>query len=167
MDYSAVSSDSDALHGASPWGSSSPRANRSFPSPSDPPDSPGPIRGHSYSQSQDSVPESPYQPAAPSEASDSPALIADSHVSQQASYQSEAPQQSQSGPQDAQAQVAGQQQQQYQQRQGAARYHTAKQQRPVAQYKLQAKVTALERTGRKDPVIRFDVHVWLPFMDVF
>ena len=29
----------------------------------------------------------------------------------------------------------------------------------LPQYKLQAKVTGLERTGRKDPVLRFDVHV--------
>ena len=27
------------------------------------------------------------------------------------------------------------------------------------QFKLQAKVTGLERTGKKDPVLRFDVHV--------
>jgi hypothetical protein len=47
-----------------------------------------------------------------------------------------------------------------QQRQVAARYQ--RQQRPVPAYKLQAKVTALERTGRKDPVIRFDVYVSLP-----
>lgn len=157
MDYSAVSSDSDALHGASPWGSSSPRADRSFPSPSDPPDSPAPIRGHSYSQSQDSVPESPYPPATPSEVSDS--NLADSGVSQQTPYPSDSPQQGHPGQQDSQAPAVGQQQQQYQQRPGAARYHSTKQQRPVAQYKLQAKVTALERTGRKDPVIRFDVHV--------
>lgn len=32
-------------------------------------------------------------------------------------------------------------------------------QRQVQQYRLQAKVAALERLGRKDPVIRFDVHV--------
>ncbi|CAD0099411.1 unnamed protein product [Aureobasidium mustum] len=30
------------------------------------------------------------------------------------------------------------------------------------QYKLQAKITALERTGRKDPVLRFDVYTNLP-----
>lgn len=29
------------------------------------------------------------------------------------------------------------------------------------QYKLQAKITGLERTGRKDPILRFDVHVRL------
>lgn len=44
------------------------------------------------------------------------------------------------------------------------RYH--QQTRPsqratIPQYKLQAKVTALERTGRKDPILRFDVHVRL------
>lgn len=32
-------------------------------------------------------------------------------------------------------------------------------QQPRKQYKLQAKITALERTGRKDPVLRFDVYV--------
>lgn len=30
------------------------------------------------------------------------------------------------------------------------------------QYKLQAKISGLERTGRKDPILRFDVHVQLP-----
>lgn len=29
----------------------------------------------------------------------------------------------------------------------------------ASQYKLQAKITSLERTGRKDPVLRFDVYV--------
>ena len=33
------------------------------------------------------------------------------------------------------------------------------QQQRAAQYKLQAKVTGLERTGRKDPILRFDVYV--------
>ncbi len=32
----------------------------------------------------------------------------------------------------------------------------------VPQYKLQAKITGLERTGRKDLILRFDVHVFLP-----
>ncbi|KAI4716750.1 vacuolar protein sorting-associated protein vps17 [Aureobasidium sp. EXF-10727] len=46
-----------------------------------------------------------------------------------------------------------QQQQQQQQQQP---------QQPRKQYKLQAKITALERTGRKDPVLRFDVYTNLP-----
>ena len=31
--------------------------------------------------------------------------------------------------------------------------------RPPPQFKLQAKISGLERTGRKDPIMRFDVHV--------
>lgn len=31
--------------------------------------------------------------------------------------------------------------------------------RPQPHYKLVAKITGLERTGRKDPILRFDVHV--------
>ncbi|KAI0541255.1 hypothetical protein GGR58DRAFT_498330 [Xylaria digitata] len=33
---------------------------------------------------------------------------------------------------------------------------------PGPQYKLQAKITGLERTGKKDPVLRFDVHTSIP-----
>ena len=41
-----------------------------------------------------------------------------------------------------------------------ARYQTGNRPRQnVPQYKLQAKITGLERTGRKDPILRFDVHV--------
>ena len=35
-------------------------------------------------------------------------------------------------------------------------------QRPAPQYKLHAKITALERNGKKDPILRFDVHTDLP-----
>jgi hypothetical protein len=36
--------------------------------------------------------------------------------------------------------------------------------RPVQpQFKLQAKITGLERTGRKDPILRFDIHVRTSF----
>lgn len=46
----------------------------------------------------------------------------------------------------------------------AARYHGAPahqphQRQPMPQYKLQAKITGLERTGKKDPILRFDVYV--------
>lgn len=42
-----------------------------------------------------------------------------------------------------------------------SRYHIGArtQRQNLPQYKLQAKITGLERTGRKDPVLRFDVHV--------
>lgn len=60
-------------------------------------------------------------------------------------------------------QQSGQNQQQHQPRSAVpSRYHTApraNQRQTLPQYKLQAKITNLERTGRKDPVLRFDVHV--------
>ncbi|KAG6165431.1 hypothetical protein E4U48_002844 [Claviceps purpurea] len=34
--------------------------------------------------------------------------------------------------------------------------------KPQSQFKLHAKITGLERTGKKDPVLRFDVHTNLP-----
>lgn len=47
--------------------------------------------------------------------------------------------------------------------QSAARYHVAAphpaQQKQQPQYKLQAKITGLERTGKKDAILRFDVYV--------
>ena len=48
-------------------------------------------------------------------------------------------------------------------RPGNGRYHGQQQQQqppqPRQQYKLQAKITGLERTGKKDPILRFDVYV--------
>ena len=50
-----------------------------------------------------------------------------------------------------------------QQKTGPNRYHgganRSATRQNLPQYKLQAKITSLERTGRKDPVLRFDVHV--------
>lgn len=47
----------------------------------------------------------------------------------------------------------------------AARYHGAPPHQPQQrqpQYKLQAKITGLERTGKKDAIFRFDVYVCAP-----
>lgn len=41
----------------------------------------------------------------------------------------------------------------------AQRYHNNRPQRPAMQYRMTAKITALERTGKKDPILRFDVQV--------
>lgn len=145
MDYSAAISD-DPIE-PSPWGSSSPRATRT-PFAGSAPDSPdAPRPGHSRDESQTSIGE----PAL------STAEIPNAAIEQHNQIVEGQPQQSE---QQAQIQQQlGQPQQGAQQRQNAARYHNARQQRPVPQYKLQAKVTALERTGRKDPVLRFDVYV--------
>jgi len=49
------------------------------------------------------------------------------------------------------------------QRTAPNRYHGGAARQPqrqnLPQYKLQAKITSLERTGRKDPILKFDVHV--------
>ncbi|OAP65681.1 hypothetical protein AYL99_01653 [Fonsecaea erecta] len=156
MDYSVAASEADALHGASPWGSSSPRASRGFAQArADSPESPQPIRGHSYNQSQDSIPDNPYLPP-PNQASVPATREAGFLGDPVAAAQHQSPEEVSAQAQDVQATGAAQQ------RPGAARYHSARQNRPVPQYKLQAKVTALERTGRKDPVIRFDVYTNLP-----
>lgn len=162
MDYTA---EADALHGSSPWGSSSPRATRGFPQATpDSPESPQPIRGHSYNQSQDSIPDSPYlpppDPAGAAVPRDNRLPGEDTQGEQPADVSNQAP--SAYSNENPAQQYAGQPQQ----RPGAARYHNARQNRPVPQYKLQAKVTALERTGRKDPVIRFDVYVCRTGFDV-
>ncbi|KAH9867910.1 hypothetical protein IAQ61_007214 [Plenodomus lingam] len=83
-----------------------------------------------------------------------------------------AQQQQQSHGQDAPPQGHGQpgqpgQQQaphQHQQQQGQQpqRYHGTRPQRQQQHYKLQAKVTGLERNGKKDPILRFDVYTNLP-----
>ena len=51
--------------------------------------------------------------------------------------------------------------QQHQRTTGPNRYHQPGQRNPrqPPAYKLQAKIIALERVGKKDPAIRFDVHV--------
>ena len=157
MDYSGVSADSDALAGSSPWGSSSPRAGRIPYTPTTPsvPDSPTQTSTHQHTNSQDSISANPFasEASAAAQALPPPATPNFPDESQDASAQEQDTSHVQQPPQQPAAQALPHG------RPGAARYHSARQQRPVPAYKLQAKVTALERTGRKDPVIRFDVYV--------
>lgn len=161
MDYSGVSAESDALAGSSPWGSSSPRAGRTPYNPPTPnpsmPDSPNQPSGHQHTSSQDSISANPFanEASATTQALPPPASQDPPSEPQHAPAQEPSPAQEQSPQQQSAAQGHPQM------RPAAARYHSARQQRPVPAYKLQAKVTALERTGRKDPVIRFDVYVRL------
>lgn len=148
MDYSAITHDPDHPAGSDPWGS--PRPDQvSFPASatSDIPSSPlpgndhsaegvdGPAEGQSpdlSAQLQNAQINETSQPAAP--AQQSPA--ADQQRSQlPARYQTGVRQPSQ---------------------------HPQPQQQPRPQYKIQAKITGLERTGKKDPILRFDVHVGCP-----
>jgi hypothetical protein len=152
MDYSASIHDADNPAGASPWGSSpvaSPRHARtsSYGTSGDVPPSPTPYNAgqagnESYSH-EDTMGAGSYtrpesSAGAPSETeSDGRATESSQPQSQ---TQHEPIQQHRPEPQ---------------------RYHPARQpQQPQGpQYKLQAKITGLERTGKKDPILRFDVHV--------
>ena len=173
MDYSAVPGE-DHLQGSSPWGSSSPRASRTnFTAPT--PDSPEPFRSASDSPP-GPIPRSDYpaeqddtltssggigaaeQTATPFGGESLGPAIEDSRRQQDGDMKApDAGYQPAQGP----PQQHQHQHQPQQGRPGQGRHPNARQQRPIPQYKLQAKVTALERSGRKDPILRFDVYVSL------
>ncbi|KAG4033028.1 hypothetical protein MFRU_005g00480 [Monilinia fructicola] len=172
MDYSASINDADNPAGASPWGSSP------TGSPQHPRTSTFPPR--------DIVSPIPYDPKQPGGASYSQEDIMgvggfnrpDSSAGVSASdVESRRPDTAESARGDAEAQHGFGQphqqqtssQQQYpavQHKPEPQRYHhsAARQAHHVSapHYKLQAKITGLERTGRKDPILRFDVHTNLP-----
>lgn len=141
MDYSAISHDPENPAGSSPWGS--PRPDRTtFPASGNGDIPSSPIPGQDRS-------------AGLLEGSDvSPDLSAQLQSAQfgDPDYASEQPsfvtQQSPNASQ--------------QQSQQPARYQTGVRQTsrpPAPVYKIQGKITGLERTGKKDPILRFDVHV--------
>ena len=171
MDYSASINDVDNPAGASPWGSSpaaSPQHPRTSTFPtrdisSPTPYSPNPPGSASYSQED-------VMGAGGFNRPDSSAGVSVSDV------ESRRPDTAESTQSDADPQQGFRQQQQQQQQTASQQHYPAGQHRPEPQryhhtaarqahhastshYKLQAKITGLERTGRKDPILRFDVHV--------
>jgi hypothetical protein len=142
MDYSSIQQDPA---GASPW--ASPRATEAtYPpsSTSDIPPSPLPPHHESpYEAAGDSQPAEAAEHKTPGEGDvGSPSLserVQNTHLNE-AGYAAE---------QQPRSQVP-------------ARYQTGARQnarQPAPVYKIQAKITGLERTGKKDPILRFDVHV--------
>ncbi|KAI9691553.1 MAG: Vacuolar protein sorting-associated protein 17 [Bathelium mastoideum] len=173
MDYSTLPNDPEHPTGSSPW-ASSPQHNRtSFsqapnnevpPSPLPPAQSPYSgqyAREHSNYNGGD-------RPVSQDAHTDSTSANGTTLVSensfphqddmQQREQQQVEPQPSpyhqQQQPQDT-AESARQEPQRYRHQKPNARP-------PALQGKLQAKITGLERTGRKDPIMRFDVHTDLP-----
>lgn len=155
MDYSAAIADDPAA--ASPWGSSSPRAQRT-PFAGSVPDSPTTPSRHNTGEGRQDLPGPALGTPEPSKNgglfSEQPVPEVQGPDTQQVQSQHSAQHNHQQ-----QSQQPVQQEQQQQPKPGAVRYHNSRPQRQVPAYKLQAKVTALERTGRKDPVLRFDVYV--------
>lgn len=168
MDYSSLPNDPDHPVGSSPWQSS-----------------PQPTSRPSFTASEtDSMPSSPlakhtsYAAASPQgtegEGSDQDIRIRRDPEENAQPARSNAFENSQSNgnlqspplmqqPPQSHSQQQPRQPQSQQQRGAPNRYHGGAnrnvQKQNLPQYKLQAKVTSLERTGRKDPVLRFDVHV--------
>jgi hypothetical protein len=163
MNYTADPSDAEHLAGPSPWGSSSPKADRtSFPTSSnDVPPSPISAPQEPPFPGEQGSPTLPSHHDTPGRSYPKSPNVGPADEDVGSLDPSQHPQSVPSG------NVGGGEQPQYQQQQyatqqqrpGAARYQASRQQKNVPQYKLQAKVTALERTGRKDPVLRFDVYV--------
>lgn len=154
MDYSTSAQDDPA--GASPWGSSpvaSPQHARSgsYGTSSEAPPSPSPFspaRNTSYSQDSDTMGGGSYN---------RPASSAGGSVTES---DDQRPDTAESVSIDPEQALAGHQQQQQAAAAHPQRYHGVRgQQQQASQYRLQAKITGLERTGRKDPILRFDVHV--------
>ncbi|CRG87136.1 Vacuolar protein sorting-associated protein 17 [Talaromyces islandicus] len=145
MDYSAISNDPAE---PSPWGSPRPDSN-SFASTgqvTDVPSAPLPPHHQSpYGNYQESE-SGTAQGAAVEEAAETPEGARAGEPASGQQPQSTANQQSPRS-------------------EGPARYQTGARQNtrpPAPAYKLQGKITALERTGKKDPVLRFDVYTNIP-----
>jgi hypothetical protein len=160
MDYHSSIADEEHPAGVSPWGSS-------------PPASP-PRRNESNFSSLGNDPAYNYTPSSePNNGLDRGDLAGNAfaHPEQTGFEQSQPHEPSQQSPFGGPLDQPAPQEQAVPQQQGEAHDQppavgapaTAQEQqvqRPVApQYKLQAKITGLERTGRKDPILRFDVHV--------
>ncbi|KAL5342878.1 Vps5 C terminal like-domain-containing protein [Aspergillus crustosus] len=153
MDYSSISQDPNDPTGTSPW--ASPRtAEATYPpsSASDIPSSPLPPQHQSpYDGDGDSQPNEAVESRTPGDREvGSPSLserVQNTHIGE-AGYPAD--------------QAASQNQPRSQL---PARYQTGARQnarQPAPVYKIQAKITGLERTGKKDPILRFDVHTNIP-----
>ena len=180
MDYSSLPNDPDHPAGPDPWQSSPQPAITSFPQtesarePDSPPGKHAPV-----------TPEPQHQEERDGSEQDSPNASSYDEPLQPPNGAGRIPSRSATasdirfqGPPLTEEELR--QQQLYQQRQqeryqqalhaqqhargpGPQRYHPGARagQRQPPQYKLQAKITSLERTGKKDPAITFDVHVRL------
>ncbi|KAL8828322.1 MAG: hypothetical protein Q9170_006651 [Blastenia crenularia] len=185
MDYSTLPNDPDHPPGISPW-QSSPQANHQGFASSEPGSAPSsPLAKHSAEDNDGSLQGSDDEnghdalddrrqrredtsaraeqsnPQATPGRGRGPPLNGGGYQGGPYQQQSQHPQQNRQ-----QQGTPYQQQNQQQPRSGIpSRYHTSarpNQRQNVPQYKLQAKITGLERTGRKDPILRFDVHTNLP-----
>lgn len=159
MDYSSSLHDGDNPAEASPWGSSpapSPQHNRTSFNPT--PEAPGsPVYGQNREHGDNYTSDSGVTEG--TGISDE-AENAHAYGQGQDTTESNAEHPAQ---QPGEQQPAGHPEQQRQAHPGQDAQRQQEASRPAVRqgphYKLQAKITGLERVGRKDPILRFDVHV--------
>lgn len=147
MDYSAVGAEEH--HGSSPWASSPQHGRTSFgdASEGDVPSSPLPPSHQERGEIEEQSFDSPSGPAPSTENGEG------NHQPKPREQDSPTPTPPQHPQQDREIPPTQPAQTNSQRYRGAPR-------RPPPAFKLGAKVTGLERTGRKDPILRFDVYVW-------
>ena len=165
MDYASSLNDADPVE-ASPWGSNSPThspkpSRTSFGGSFTTPDSP-----NMTSENQDLRDSYTSETGAGSGSSERPGQSSNGSYEQQrpSTAESDIEQQGHQGLHQHESQYQPQQSYQHNENQppqDASRQqsYTRPASRPGPHYKLVAKITGLERTGRKDPILRFDVHV--------
>lgn len=145
MDYSAISHDPADPAAPSPWGSVPPE-QAAFAATHQSPYSDHDQASRPASSSAEQEPTTPRSPGLSER-------VQNTHLGDE--------QRTEQSPQSPPAQQG--QATQPQKSQTPARYQTGARQNankpPAPTYRLQAKVTGLERTGKKDPIIRFDVYV--------
>ncbi|KAI1633967.1 hypothetical protein F4809DRAFT_652187 [Biscogniauxia mediterranea] len=188
MDYHSSLADDEHPAGPSPWGSSppaSPRRNESNFSSIGTPSSP--YQYGTQDSSNEFAQDDPginafgrpttasstgsttmYDPSQQSESSQEPVLGSEAGQGEQGQQGQQGQQEPPSAQEQSQSQVQAQPQAQSQPQgtpsgNGSAAGQEQQARKPAGpQYKLQAKITGLERTGRKDPILRFDVHTNIP-----
>ena len=169
MDYSSLPNDPDHPIGSSPWQSSPQPTSKAFPASEASSALSSPLAKRSL-QTTDSPPAGDQEHGDEnnrvSRSADEEDQISGEEFTAQPTTNGSAKAISENAeqpPQSQQQQGPQSRQPQQQQRTTPNRYHGGAARQPqrqnLPQYRLQAKITSLERTGRKDPVLKFDVHV--------
>jgi hypothetical protein len=168
MDYSASIQDDDPA-AASPWGNSptsSPRHNRpgfNNAASEEPPAFPfGPQSSSGLGQDP-TAPEGFQRPGTATTASGTDNGDTEGSTVVNEPVQQEAAPEAQTAPPQPGSNIAPEPSAQQPPAQEAAARPDQQPRKPSQhQHKLQAKITGLERTGKKDPILRFDIHVRTP-----
>ncbi|KAI0022733.1 hypothetical protein F4780DRAFT_732780 [Xylariomycetidae sp. FL0641] len=170
MDYRASMADDEHPAGSSPWGSSPPASPHRNPSNFSSIDNPQPPATYQYGAHESGSGFGSEDPGfdgfrRPDTAGSTASATGNDHAqesasSQQSGFAAESEQRPTTPPQSQAPQEHQSQPTQPGNGASAGQQHQSRRSGPV--YKLQAKITGLERTGRKDPILRFDVHTNIP-----